>query len=287
MISKLHRECGSFTVIQHPVTGNAWPVEVFVKTFLLVLAEFEDQLDALFVVGPMDKLLFKDDSTKKFFVETAKSHHISLTPKKNCDGIDWTGVSMFNLTHYHLQIRADRLRKERARVQKEELARALVLVLNYHNKTTNTYTWVHALGQETGGQYAGQFNLCSGKLEQADGGCFLRGAIRELAEEFKIQTSFGDGTFDAMFKGSNGKIRWIMHHRTPIFIGVLPAGFSRKPIKQAMAADVGNLHLPHSQREMSDFEFVRLDNGLCVDGRVLQVSTYAEAVRQKIDVTAL
>jgi len=164
---------------------------------------------------------------------------------------------------------------------------AVVLVLNYHNKSTNTYTWVHALGQETGGSYAGQFNLCSGKLEQVDGGCFMKGAIRELAEEFKIQTAFADGTFDALFKGTNGHIRYIMHHRTSIFIGVLPAGFSRRPIKQAMQSAIANPHLPHSQREMDDFEYVRLDNGRCIDGRALPVSTYADAVRRKIDVTTL
>jgi len=98
---------------------------VFVRTFLTVLEQFEDQFDTLFVTGPMDKLLFKDDSARMFFVETAKSHHISLISKKTCDGIDWSGVSMFNLMHYHLQIRTDLLRQERERAQKEELFRAL------------------------------------------------------------------------------------------------------------------------------------------------------------------
>lgn len=164
---------------------------------------------------------------------------------------------------------------------------AVVLLLNYHDKITNTYTWVQALGQETSGSYAGQFNLCSGKLEPVDDNCFLKGAIRELLEEFKIQTSFADGSFDALFKGSNGHIRYIIHNRTPILIGVLPAGFSRKPIKQAMHAAITDPQLPHYQREMSDFEYVRLDNRRCIDGRALPVSTYASAVGRKIDVTIL
>ncbi|ARF12003.1 hypothetical protein Klosneuvirus_3_138 [Klosneuvirus KNV1] len=128
MISKLHsefRECGTFTVIQHPITGNACTEQEFVAIFLTVLEQFEDQLDTLFMVGPMDKLLFKDESARMFFVETAKSLNITLEPKKPVDGVYWMGTNGFNLMHYHLQIRAERLRQARIKTQKEELERAL------------------------------------------------------------------------------------------------------------------------------------------------------------------
>lgn len=125
MFTKLQRECGSFTVIQHPITGNAWPAEVFVREFLLILKEFEDQFDTLFVEGPMEKLLFKDDASRMFFVETAESLNVALMPKKIIDGIDWTSTNGLNFMHYRLQIRFECLKQERERRQKEELERAL------------------------------------------------------------------------------------------------------------------------------------------------------------------
>lgn len=166
-------------------------------------------------------------------------------------------------------------------------AAALVL---YYGKSINAY--VLAVGKEIGGQYSGQFNLCAGKGETQDVNnkgefCWLETLKRELREEFKINVHFSDKTFDNMFKGSDGKIRFIIHNKTPVFIGILPAGTSRKPIKQRMITDIQNPLMPSPYKEMSDFEFIRLDNGQQIEGNNIQVSNFAEAIRKKIDVSKL
>jgi len=56
------------------------------------------------------------------------------------------------------------------------------------------------LGHERGGQYKGQMNMCSGKLEFSDHGCYIVGAMRELREEFKIDVT--SANFDQIFRNS-------------------------------------------------------------------------------------
>jgi 8-oxo-dGTP pyrophosphatase MutT (NUDIX family) len=65
---------------------------------------------------------------------------------------------------------------------------ACVLVNNYNGAKIVIY-----LGKERGGNYTGQYNLCAGKLEPCDGGCYLKALQRELGEEFKIWTHLGSG----------------------------------------------------------------------------------------------
>lgn len=161
---------------------------------------------------------------------------------------------------------------------------AAVIPLVYYNGKHGSY-WAMYVGNELGGQYAGKYNLCAGKFEPSDQNCWIKCAMRELKEEYKIDLD--NASFDALFRGSNGKIRVIMHNRTPVFVAVMPAGFSRKPIKAQMAADLQDPTKGHSYKEMDDIELIRLDNGKQIEGANISVSTFANAVRQKIDTNKL
>ena len=114
------------------------------------------------------------------------------------------------------------------------------------------------LGLERSGPYAGKLNLCAGKMEQQDNNCWLQTLVRELKEEFKIHLKFGP-EFDAIFRGSDGRLRVFMEGRTPVFVGVFP-NISRRKLNPLIAAANSNPMLPASQKEMAKVELVRLDN---------------------------
>ena len=165
---------------------------------------------------------------------------------------------------------------------------AVVPCMPYRNKITGGYTWIMGVGLEVGGQYAGQYNLCAGKGEQTDVNsngefCWLKTALRELDEEFTIKVSFGC-EFEKLFRGSNGRIRVFLYQTTPIFIPVLPTGHSRRPIKAKMLVNLANPKLPRCRKEMSDFEFITLEHGSQIDGKQIQISTFANGVRRMIDI---
>jgi hypothetical protein len=166
---------------------------------------------------------------------------------------------------------------------------AAVIPLLHYKRNINA--WVFGVGLENGGKYAGKYNLCAGKGESNDNinghFCWLKCAKRELKEELKINARFKDGSFDRLFRGSNKRIRVIIHGKTPVFIAMLPSGTSRSPIKNAMKSDCSNHQLPHSYKEMSDFEYFRLDNGVQIEGKNIMLSSFASAVRTKIDVNKL
>lgn len=179
------------------------------------------------------------------------------------------------------------------KLAKSNAARAagVAAVLSYRQQN-GVLTYVMGAGLETGGTYQGQYNMCSGKGENTDTNrngeyCWLETVKRELKEEFKIDAPFNGGVFNFYFKNSQGRIRFFIHNRTPIFIAVLPNGTSRQPIKLQMQQDCNNFGLSHSYKEMIDFEWVRLDNGLKIDGTQIGTSTYLDAVRRKINVNSL
>jgi 8-oxo-dGTP pyrophosphatase MutT (NUDIX family) len=96
----------------------------------------------------------------------------------------------------------------------------VVIMNNYYRRE-----WVILLGKEVSGRYAGKYNICSGNLDNSDNGCYINAAKRELYEEFKID-AFNDKTFDKIFKDSQNQIRFILHHDTPILVGIV-VGLSR------------------------------------------------------------
>lgn len=170
------------------------------------------------------------------------------------------------------------------RKMKAAEAAGVAAILHYYQKY-----WVLGVGKEVGGSYKGQFNLCAGKGEPTDyvGGkfCWLECVKREFFEEFKLNAPFQNGIFDSIFRGSNGKIRFFMQGRTPIFIAVL-SGISRKTITAQMKHDLANSPVA-ALREMSEFEWIRLDNGAQVEGKNIPVSTFAESVRKRVNVAKL
>lgn len=167
----------------------------------------------------------------------------------------------------------------------------VVALLNYRHKDGRESD-VMAVGRERGGKYKGEYNLCAGSGENTDKNwegefCFLMIVQREFREEFKINAPFANDIFNSYFKGSNGRIRYFMHHRTPIFVATLPNGTSRGPIKNAMVNACNNPSLPWCEKEMDDFEYIRLDNGQQLEGKQIKVSSFADAVRRKVDIRLL
>ena len=74
------------------------------------------------------------------------------------------------------------------------------------------------LGVERFGQYAGQLNLCAGRMDPGDRGCYISAAMRELREEFKVDVSYKD--FESTFRNfSKTSIRFMMVNTTPVFVG--------------------------------------------------------------------
>ena len=119
---------------------------------------------------------------------------------------------------------------------------SVIIFVNYYGKG-----WVALLGEERGGDYAGQFSICSGKLEPKDKGCFLKAALRELCEEQKICLTWQE--FDTYFKLANGHFRFIMSGGTPVFIGI-KQGQSSKPLNQQIRYDLKHSNDP-AKKEIS------------------------------------
>jgi hypothetical protein len=149
----------------------------------------------------------------------------------------------------------------------------------------NTGHYAIMLGKEKSGAYQGLFNLCAGSVEKCDGGCYIKAAIRESSEEFKICINQKD-VFDKVFKNKQGKVRLIMHNKTPIFVGVVK-GLSRKQINPIIKANNQNTSLPHSMREMSEVDYFWISNKQQIEGTQKAISTFASGVISKIDINKL
>lgn len=167
-----------------------------------------------------------------------------------------------------------------------------LLKYNYNlpHPKAGTSEWVFGLGKELGGSYAGQYNLCAGGHEPADyvlgDFCWIRCAMREFREEFKIDCDFK--RFDLMFRSAKSKrIRVFMHHQTPVFIAILDTGTSRHTIKNQMQQDNINPMLTYSYKEMCDFEYFRLTDCSQLEYKNLPVSSFAEGIRKKIDINQI
>lgn len=158
---------------------------------------------------------------------------------------------------------------------------AVLPVNKYYNQT-----WVAYLIQENSSHnnYANLWNICSGKLEPQDGGCYLRAAVRELYEEMKLLVKF-PVEFDRHFK--DGEIQYIMHRKTPVFIGVFPS-LSRVPLNILIKTDNSNPNLPATQRETQGVDIFRIPDGQSHDSTTqLTKSPFADAVIRKIQIQNL
>lgn len=154
---------------------------------------------------------------------------------------------------------------------------------------TPLQTWVIMLGLERGGRYKGEYNLFSGNGEKEDldssrSFCWLKCLIREFHEESTIYAPFAKGQFDFIFRSLNKKrIRYFLHHNTPVFLGLLPKGTSRKPINNELKRRSSDNKLPYQYKEMLKVDYFRLDNGDQIEGRAVNMSRFANAIRTKID----
>lgn len=134
------------------------------------------------------------------------------------------------------------------------------------------------LGKEKRNCYKGQYNLCSGKLDHEDKNCWIKAAIRELDEEFKIKLSMSD--FEEHFKDKHGDIDYIILNRTPIFIGKFPR-LSRKPLNLQIIKDLSDHTLPYCYKEIENvdwFTLVNIKGSVClrqIEGYKYYTSIYA------------
>ena len=155
----------------------------------------------------------------------------------------------------------------------------------YHKGSTN-YNNLILLGKENNGTYKNEYNVSAGKLETIDNGCLIKAIIRELKEEFKIEITSGS-IFDALFRCSYG-IRCFEMGKTLVFVGILPSGFSRKPIKQKMLIDCANKSLPYSYREMSDIEWFDSNNFTQIEGKSYKImSDFAKGICRNVISTGM
>ena len=156
----------------------------------------------------------------------------------------------------------------------------------------NASIWTILLGKERDGVYKGTSNLCAGKLEKVDNGCYLKAFVRELKEEFKINLLHKDGTinwklFNKFFLNSQGMTRFIMHNKTPVFIGVFP-GLSRKPLNACVDWCLQNeKSLSWSECEMSKVDWFKLSDQQQLEGEFEPISSFARAVMKRIVLSKL
>ena len=150
-----------------------------------------------------------------------------------------------------------------------------VFILPEYKKNGNKLNNVTLLGREVSGQYANKYNLCGGKMDPKDNGCFISAIRREIKEELKINLNNPD-EFDKIFRCSRG-IRCFEIRKTLIFVGILPKGFSKTPIKLQMRNDYLT-HPNNAYREMDDIEWFKTDNLSQIENIPCEVSPYAENV---------
>lgn len=140
---------------------------------------------------------------------------------------------------------------------------------------------VFMLGKERGGKYQNKYNICSGKRNHGED-CWIETALRELKEEFKLDWSFHD--FELAFRSpKTGKIRYLIHNQTPVFIG----------LKMKLSRNICNALIRNeksttsSHHEISSVEFFRVTwNGQIylykTDlHKTAEISSFASAVLPK------
>ena len=157
---------------------------------------------------------------------------------------------------------------------------AVLLLNNYYNRGN----LVALLGKEKGGKYKDMYNLCSGGVDSSDNHCYIKAARRELLEEFKINVDYK--LFDTVFRNSKGKIRYLMHYGTPVFIGIV-SGVSRSKINPIISLHNSNNSLPYCLRELYGVDYFWLNNKNQIEGYPKRISSFANSVMSKINVNNL
>lgn len=125
---------------------------------------------------------------------------------------------------------------------------ATLVYLHWYSNATQP---VVLLGKERYGKYQNEYNLASGSMERSDNGCFILAALRELYEETGIKIDWK--TFDSHFKHT-GKVRFIIHHGTPVLICKFN-GLKRTKLNQTLTGWSRDHAKPHCFKEVWRVDF--------------------------------
>jgi len=146
------------------------------------------------------------------------------------------------------------------------------------NKYNNRF-WTIMLGLQQYGSYVGTYTLCSGNREHKDGNCFIASIMREMSEEFKIHLNMTQ--FEQHFADKNGKIRYFLQKKTPVFVGVFQ-GLSRKPLNAEILHCNNTPGLPIALKEFSRVEWFNVVTLQQIEGYQTTLSIFAQQVIPKI-----
>jgi len=152
------------------------------------------------------------------------------------------------------------------------VAAVIVNTYNRYDKYGNLVSSfpVVMLGMERFGTYAGSYNFSAGKIEPGDKKCILRALMRELMEEFKINLNWKSFNYHFLH---NGKLRYIMHRNTPVFIGKF-RGLSRQPLNAAIAQSNRNPLAPQQEKEMQCVDWFYLPSLGNIDNKPCTASSF-------------
>lgn len=152
----------------------------------------------------------------------------------------------------------------------------IVIYNNYFDRFTRRNIPVVMFGKEREGNYKGKYNVCGGKMEDIDDGCYIKAVLRELKEEFKIDLDMNE--FFNKFTNSMNQVRFFYCGNTPIFVGKFES-LSRAPINVKIIEDYKNWRLPFCYKEIEHVDWFRLDSGKQLEGDLSCIlSKYAEQV---------
>jgi hypothetical protein len=148
--------------------------------------------------------------------------------------------------------------------------------------TKNENKWVAVLGYEKyGTKNRNKLNLAAGGRNQDDNGCYIKCAIRELYEEFKIELS--EDEFFKYFSDKKGNINYVvMGGVTPVFIGVLPK-IDIDELNKKIKYD-NNFSEDPSMKEMEFVDFVDIFTRKQINNRFLKskISSFANTVINRL-----
>ncbi len=142
--------------------------------------------------------------------------------------------------------------------------------------------WAALLGYEKyGNKNKNKLNLAAGGRNEEDMGCYIKCAIRELNEEFKINLS--ESEFFKYFSDTNGNIQYIiMGGVTPVFIGIIP-NINLDELNKKIRYD-NMYNTDPSMQEMEFVDFVDIYTRKQITGNqpVSKISSFANTMINKL-----
>lgn len=128
---------------------------------------------------------------------------------------------------------------------KSHVGAGVAVVTNYNHRNGSMPTKAILLGLERYGTYRNQYNICCGKKDNPCD-CFVETAMRELKEEFKMDSDRNNFINRCTLRG---QLRFIVQGPTPIFIYQV-TGLSRSTVNEIITSHNNSPFLPHCYKEM-------------------------------------